>query len=126
MIVRITIKNTSGSSLEELSLVDRIPAGWEIENQAFGRGEELSAHTNGKAWNSEYSSFRDNRVEVFGDLKANETVQVLYSVRATSVGTFTIPPVHIEAMYDDSMWARQRGSHLNVSGDKMPWANSLL
>jgi len=34
---------------------------------------------------------------------------VVYAVRATAAGRFTIPPVEAEAMYDPRIWARQPG-----------------
>ncbi len=50
-------------------------------------------------------------------------MQVTYTVRAVTAGTFTLPPVEVDAMYDPSLWARAPGGTVRIGG---PWAGFYL
>ena len=123
IVVVLTIENLGNAELHELALVDRIPAGWEINNPNLGRSSDLSQYYTATGWNSEYVSMRDKQLEIFGDLKAKEKVQFVYTARATTAGQFFIPPVSLESMYNDHIWSRKAGQLLYISG---PWADHLL
>ena len=51
------------------------------------------------------------------------TTRIIYTVRVVTSGKFTIPPVEAEAMYDPTLWARDKGGTAVVSG---PWTGKLL
>ncbi|QRO00373.1 hypothetical protein JRI60_15740 [Archangium violaceum] len=121
--VQVRIKNTSGERIQNIALVDRLPAGWEIENARLGRGGQVEWASSEEQWSADYVNIRDDRVEVFGSLDAGETKTVVYAVRAVTSGKFTLPPVEAEAMYDPRIWAREAGGTVEVSG---PWADFLL
>ena len=123
VVIQITLSNLTRSEIHELALVDRIPAGWEINNPALNRGSDLSAHYNSEAWNSDYMSMKDTQLEIFGDLKAGQTVQFVYTVRATSAGEFFVPPISVESMYNDNIWSRKTGMNLSITGH---WDSDLL
>jgi uncharacterized protein YfaS (alpha-2-macroglobulin family) len=38
-------------------------------------------------------------------------------------GTYTVPPVDVEAMYDPTLWARDAGGTAVIGG---PWTGKLL
>jgi uncharacterized protein YfaS (alpha-2-macroglobulin family) len=44
-------------------------------------------------------------------------------VRVVTSGKFTIPPVEAEAMYDPTLWARDKGGTAVIGG---PWTGKLL
>ena len=112
----LKLSNTSDKPLENLALVDRIPAGWEIENPRLGRGS-LPDWTNTESlWVPEYMDIRDDRFQVFGKLERRQSVRVVYAVRAVTAGTFHIPPVLGEAMYDGRIWARDAGGTIYIDG----------
>lgn len=121
--VEVRIKNTSGERIQNIALVDRLPAGWEIENARLGRGGTVEWASAEEQWSADYVNIRDDRVEVFGSLEAGESKTVVYAVRAVTSGKFTLPPVEAEAMYDPRIWARDAGGTVEVSG---PWADFLL
>jgi uncharacterized protein YfaS (alpha-2-macroglobulin family) len=123
VVVVITVKNTTQRDLHELALVDRIPAGWEINNPNLGRSSDLSQYYTTRAWNTDYLSMRDKQLEIFGDLTRGQSAQFVYTVRATTAGQFFLPPISLEAMYDDTVWSRKAGQSLTING---PWADSLL
>jgi hypothetical protein len=123
LYVEVELKNTTRERIQNIALVDRLPAGWEIENARLGRGGQVEWAPSEEQWSADYVNIRDDRVEVFGSLEAGETKKVVYAVRAVTAGRFTLPPVEAEAMYDPRVWARQPGGTVEVSG---PWEDFLL
>ncbi len=121
--VRLSLENTTPDRVQNVALVDRIPAGWEIENVNLGRGALPEWVDTDSLWSSDAYNQRDDRVEVFGSLEGRQTRSVVYVVRAVTSGTFTVPEVSAEAMYDPGVWARKAGITLNIAG---PWAQFLL
>jgi uncharacterized protein YfaS (alpha-2-macroglobulin family) len=115
---RIRLSNTTQQRVDNIALVDRFPAGWEVENPRLGRGA-LPDWVNADAlWKPDHMDIRDDRVQVFGGLDKGETVEVLYALRAVAAGTFTAPPIEAEAMYDPRLRARALGEKVTVAG---PW-----
>jgi uncharacterized repeat protein (TIGR01451 family) len=123
IFVEVSLSNTSGDVINNIALVDRLPAGWEIENPRLGRGQQLNWLVADNQWKADYLNVRDDRVEYFGSLHRGETRSVVYAVRCVTAGKFTIPAVEAEAMYDPRIWARQLGGRTEVQG---PWADYLL
>jgi uncharacterized protein YfaS (alpha-2-macroglobulin family) len=123
LFVELAIRNTSGERIQNIALVDRIPAGFEIENPRLGRGQVADWVDAGDLWSPDYLDVRDHQVAIFGKLERGEARKVIYAVRAVTAGQFTLPPVEAEAMYDPSIWAREEGGKVKVSG---PWKDSLL
>jgi len=121
--VELTIRNTSGERIQNVALVDRIPAGFEIENPRLGRGTPLSWLDADAQWQADYLDVRDDRIAVFGALEPGQSRKVTYAVRAVTAGTFTQPPAEAEAMYDPRLWARAEGGTVEVAS---PWKNELL
>lgn len=118
LYVRLTIENKSGSSIDNLALVDRLPAGFEVENTRLGQGITPDWVVLEDQWSAEHLDLRDDRIAVFGDLYDGQTVQVVYGVRAVTAGSFTEPEAYLEAMYDPRLWARQKGDGVTIVG---PW-----
>jgi uncharacterized protein YfaS (alpha-2-macroglobulin family) len=123
LYVEVEIKNNTGERIQNIALVDRLPAGWEIENARLGRGGAVEWVNAEELWTADYVNIRDDRMEVFGSLGARESKKVVYAVRAVTAGKFTLPPVEAEAMYDPRIWAREAGEQVEVSG---PWKDYLL
>ncbi|MCY1015477.1 Ig-like domain-containing alpha-2-macroglobulin family protein [Pyxidicoccus sp. MSG2] len=121
--VELTVRNTTAERVQNLALVDRLPAGWEIENARLGRGGSAAWIDADSLWTADYVNIRDDRMEVFGSLAAGESKKVVYAVRAVTAGAFTLPSAEVEAMYDPRLWARESAGTVQVSG---PWKDSLL
>ena len=119
VFVELEIKNLTGERVGNLALVDRVPAGWEIENPRLGRGLRPEWVDEEKLWSPDHMDVRDDRLEVFGHLEKNEMRTVVYAVRATSAGEFTMPSATLEAMYDPRLWAQSLDGRTEVVA---PWA----
>ena len=121
--VEVEIRNNTGERVQNIALVDRLPAGWEIENARLGRGGSVEWVNTDALWAADYVNIRDDRMEVFGTLERGEVKKVVYAVRAVTAGKFTLPPVEAEAMYEPRIWARDAGREVEVAG---PWKDYLL
>jgi alpha-2-macroglobulin len=122
VLTRITLTNTTGRHVDNIALVDRFPAGWEVENPRLGRGQLPAWARKGKPWNVAHLNLRDDRVELFGALAPRQAVTVVHVARATVAGRFSAPPVFAEAMYAPEVWARAPGGVVVIEG---PWARYL-
>ena len=120
---KVTIENRTSSTVRNIALVDRLPAGWEIENPRLGGGALPDWVDGDDLWRVDHMNLRDDRVEVFGELERGEERSLFYEVRAVTSGSFTIPDVRAEAMYDPELWARETGSRIDVLG---PWDGFVL
>jgi hypothetical protein len=112
--VELEIRNVTAERVGNLALVDRVPAGWEIENPRLGRGVRPEWVDEEKLWSPDHMDVRDDRLEVFGHLDKGEMRSVVYAVRATSAGKFTVPSATIEAMYDPRLWAQSLDGRTEV------------
>ncbi|RKG58727.1 hypothetical protein D7X30_14090 [Corallococcus sp. AB011P] len=121
--VELEVTNTRGERVQNIALVDRLPAGWEIENARLGRGGSVDWVDADSLWAADYVNVRDDRMEAFGALQAHETKKLVYAVRAVTAGSFTLPSAEAEAMYDSSLWARDAAGTVQVLG---PWKDDLL
>jgi uncharacterized protein YfaS (alpha-2-macroglobulin family) len=123
VFVEITVGNTSGQSIQNIALVDRLPAGFEVENPRLGRSFKADWVVEDEQWSLDFLNMRDDRLEAFGSLPAGEDKKIVYTIRAVTSGTYTTPPVEVEAMYDPTLWARDKGEPAIVGG---PWTGKLL
>jgi alpha-2-macroglobulin len=121
--VEVELANTSGVTIQNIALVDRLPAGFEIENPRLGRTVRLDWVEPDELWHVDFQNMRDDRIEAFGALAPRARKKIVYTVRAVTSGRFTIPPVEAEAMYDPSLWARAAGGTAVVGG---PWTGKTI
>jgi len=94
---------------ENLALGQVFPSGWEINNLRLTGDQQFSA---GGSFN--YQDIRDDRVYTFFDLRTNESRTFRVMLTATYAGTFYLPAVSCEAMYDRSIYARRKGQVVAV------------
>jgi uncharacterized protein YfaS (alpha-2-macroglobulin family) len=123
LFVELEIENKTGEEVQNVVVVDRIPAGFEIENPRLGRATTPSWVNAEELLAPEYMDVRDHQLAVFGKIPARSSRKVIYAVRAVTAGTFTLPPAEAEAMYDPGVWAREKGGTVKVNG---PWKDNLL
>ncbi len=104
----LTVRNTSGRDLQTLALSALFPSGWEIHN--------LRLEGPGGAVNSpyDYLDVRDDRVNVFFDLKRDETKTFQVLLNASYLGKFYLPLQSVEAMYDAAIQSRLPGRWVTV------------
>ncbi len=96
IVVKLNIMSLSGN-LSNLAIVDRIPAGFEIENPRIGREHPLS-WIGKPSFDPEYTDIRDDRLMIFGSMNKKQGF-FYYIIRAVSKGDYVLPPVKGELMY---------------------------
>jgi uncharacterized repeat protein (TIGR01451 family) len=123
VFVEIDIENTSSVVIQNIALVDRLPAGFEIENPRLGRTTKPDWVKDEDMWNVDFMNMRDDRIEAFGALVPHQSKKIVYTVRAVTAGKFAIPPIEASAMYDPTLWAREKADTAVIGG---PWTGKLL
>ena len=117
LVAVLTIESTDAAG--RVLLVDRLPAGLEIENPRLVEGGDIRS----LSWfqpglRPEHTEFRDDRfVAAFDFLRAGAKVRsasVAYIVRAVTVGKFVHPAAMVEDMYRPERFARTDGGSLEI------------
>ena len=105
--IRVRVTNLSRSRrYENVALRHLLPPGWEISN------DRLSARENSDAF--DYQDIRDDRVHTFFELAAGASRT--FTVRATAAyaGTYYLPMIIAEAMYEPEVMAIEPGFEVTV------------
>lgn len=107
-VAEVTISNTKGESVDNVALTQIIPSGWEIVNTRFTDFGSFAEN------NVEYTDIRDDRTNFYFSLKHNETKVFRILLNASYPGSYYLPGVQCEAMYDNSFLARTKGQWVQV------------
>lgn len=103
--VRVTNPGLKGE-YNELALTQLFPSGWEIINTRLDGSEENST--------AEYMDIRDDRVMHYFDLKPNESASFTVLLNASYQGSYYLPSVVVEAMYDNTVFSSEPGKWISV------------
>jgi len=110
-MAEVTITNTGDKGfLKEMTLNQIFASGWEIHNN---RMDEQNSGNNP----ARYQDIRDDRVYTYYDLAPGASKTFVIQLNATYLGRFYLPTVYTEAMYDQSIHARQPGRWVEVVKD---------
>ncbi len=103
VVIKTRVRSVSGA-VENVVLVNLLPSCLEVENPRLESTESLSWVTDvGRP--PDHLDLRDDRILIFIDLPANTWRTYYTLVRAVSPGSFRLPPVHAEAMYNPALRA---------------------
>ncbi|MDR0995939.1 MAG: alpha-2-macroglobulin [Tannerella sp.] len=107
----VTVTNISGTSdYQNLALTHLVPSGWEIYNERLFGGAAPSAKSA-----PAYEDIRDDRVLDYFDLLRGESKTFTLRLQAAYAGSFVLPAIRCEAMYDPEVQARTRAGRTLVS-----------
>jgi alpha-2-macroglobulin len=109
-VVTVSISNPgTRGAYKNMALNQIFPSGWEINNL---RLDDAEKRIGGDV--PTYQDIRDDRVYTYFDIGAGQqkTFQVLLT--ASYAGTFYLPGISCEAMYDRSVYARKQGRVVEV------------
>ena len=98
IVAAITIEALT-DTLENVAVVDVLPAGFEIENPRLESRAGVPWIPK-KGFQPDYMDIRDDRLIFFGKLPRQKKQKFYYALRAVTRGDFALPPVAAEAMYD--------------------------
>jgi len=115
--VRLSVRNLSHRQLRNVALVDRLPAGFELENSHPKEKGKKAGKDKDNAFTTEHVDRRDDRIQVFGNLTPMQRINsghYTYTVRAVSKGTFTAPPSKLELMYEPDIYSLSESSSVHI------------
>ncbi len=106
----ITVTNPSlMGDYENLALNAMFPSGWEIHNtRLYGGGESHTIDI------PDYMDIRDDRVNLFFDLKKYEKKTFVILLNAAYLGSYQLPAISCSAMYNNQIRARLNGKEVEV------------
>ena len=99
----------SRGAYKNLALNQIFPGGWEINNLRLDDvGEGMTGDI------PTYQDIRDDRVYTYFDLASGQRKTFKVLLTASYAGTYYLPAVSCEAMYDHSIYARKKGQVVEV------------
>jgi len=137
--VKVTITLVAQHRATYVVVDDALPAGFEGQNPRFltsvaaasesavdygyGRARGSLGYGASHRWWNPWFSFshtqmRDDRMLLFADWLPAGVYTYSYTARATNVGTFVLPPVHAEAMYEPERFGHGSSSVVKIVDDK--------
>ncbi|MBK5278179.1 MAG: hypothetical protein JJE09_04870, partial [Bacteroidia bacterium] len=109
-IANVTISNPGLRGIyKNLALNQIFASGWEINNLRLGGDEERLIGDK-----PTYLDIRDDRVYTYFDLGANQRKTFKVMLTASYAGSFYLPAVSCEAMYDHGIYASKKGKVVEV------------
>jgi uncharacterized protein YfaS (alpha-2-macroglobulin family) len=120
--VRVKLTMVANNRRYHVALVDPLPAGLEIVNPALAVSEPTPQDPNnpdyryGWWWGPwyEHQNMRDDRAEAFTSLLWDGVYEYTYTARATTPGTFVVPPSRAEEMYSPDVFGRSGSDRVIV------------
>lgn len=119
LTVRVRVRSTDRSQLQQVALVDVLPGGVEPVLTAPSDSDAPDTpiwrrRLGGKStWDIEYADIREDRVIFYGAVNSTMT-EVTYTVRATNAGEFVVPSAYGEAMYERRIFGRSASANFKV------------
>ncbi|HSH02251.1 MAG TPA: alpha-2-macroglobulin family protein [Anaerolineae bacterium] len=112
--VRVQLDMVTSNRRYHVALVDPLPAGLEIINPSLAVSGDVPANPSRSDnygwwwWGTWYQhqNMRDERAEAFTTLLWDGTYSYSYVTRATTPGTFIVPPAKAEEMYSPEIFGR--------------------
>jgi uncharacterized protein YfaS (alpha-2-macroglobulin family) len=124
--VRVTLTMVADAQRTHVALVDPLPAGLEPLNPALATTQTIPPDDDGESddgpyWRSwmwswfDHQNLRDDRVEAFVTFLPGGTYEYSYVARATTPGTFVVPPARAEEIYAPETFGRSASTTVVVS-----------
>ena len=110
LMVTVTVQNLGQrGAIKNIALSNYIPSGWEIHNARLDDNESAL-----KSGSFTYQDIRDDRVFTYFDLHSSQTKMFRFMVNASYAGKYYLPGINVEAMYDNTVFARTKGQWIEV------------
>ncbi|MCP3954346.1 MAG: alpha-2-macroglobulin family protein [Desulfobacterales bacterium] len=111
VVAEIEVSSLDGT-LKNVVITDLLPGGLEIENARLSTSTTLD-------WLSpslvaDHVDIRDDRINIFLTL-TEKGGTYYYTTRAVTAGSFSVPSIRAEAMYDESRYSVSGGGQLKIS-----------
>jgi len=110
-IATVKVSNQKNTSINNVALTQIFPSGWEIVNTRYTDFGDTTTD------DARYKDIRDNGVNFYFDLDKkgkNDTKTFNIMLNASYLGTYYLPGIQVEAMYDNSYLARTKGQWITI------------
>ena len=104
------------SRVEEVALLQILPAGWEIDNTRMSDAPRARWMREWQMKREDHLDLRDDRALWFFDVSQDQVLDFALKLNAVTAGSFTLPPTHVEALYDRQFRATRAGRQVTVVG----------
>ncbi|MGI5173488.1 alpha-2-macroglobulin [Treponema sp. OMZ 840] len=94
--VKLRLRSTSKNDVYNVAVTDMLPSCFEADIE--------SIRNNNSEWKPDYIDIREDRIVFFGTF-TDKAQTFSYKARAITNGSFAVPPLYAEAMYDRSIQA---------------------
>jgi uncharacterized protein YfaS (alpha-2-macroglobulin family) len=104
--------------VSNVAITDMIPGGFEVDISPEGLGSRNSLVQDAATWHPDYIDVREDRLIFYGAIGTDARAFV-YRLKPANPGSFVVPPLYAEGMYDRSVQARSLGAYFTI-GDERP------
>lgn len=105
--VVLRVRNVSGRDLDNLAVVDLLPAGFEVVSGDLRSGA-------GTVPGAKFAELREDRNLFFIRLDANREWEVRYRMKAVCSGSFVVPAAMAEDMYDRGLHGTSKPARIEI------------
>ena len=113
--VHLKVRSLGERELANVALVDLLPGGFDVVLEGGADASPVGRiATSASSWDATYADVREDRVIFFGFV-GSSVREIVYKIRATTRGKFTVPPAYGEAMYERAVQARSTAAVITVS-----------
>lgn len=110
-VASVSVSNLKNYDIQNVALTQIFPSGWDVVNTRFTDfGDAVSSQAC-------YTDIRDDRVNFYFDLlqKGNRNTKTFnVMLNASYLGTYYLPGIQAEAMYDNDFLVRTKGQWVTV------------
>lgn len=110
--VEVSLRADAEQSIAHIAIVDALPGGLEVENPRLATSVQ-SDSSDEPVDVPDRVEFLDDRVLLFASA-SSQPKRFHYTLRATSAGTFTAPPIQASSMYDGGFASLHGGGKLEI------------
>ncbi len=105
-VVDVSVENTFGKKIENIALTLPFATCWEFNN------DRIADTSQSYSSSYSYQDIRDEAIYTYFDLAASDTLHLSFPMTVAYSGSYYIPAVHAEAMYDNSYGSIVPGIHI--------------
>ncbi|GAA4235397.1 MG2 domain-containing protein [Postechiella marina] len=110
-VATVLVSNLKNESVNNIALTQAFPSGWEIVNTRF---TDFGSSTTSQA---RFTDIRDDRVNFYFDLPkkgkhSTKTFNIM--LNASYLGSYYLPGIQAEAMYDNDYLVRTKGKWVTI------------
>ncbi len=109
IIATTTVSNSTGLAVKDLAFTQFLPSGWEIVNTRF---TDYGDQNSNAAF--DYVDIKDDRVHYYFDLPSRGKQVIKTIMNASYLGSYYLPGIQCEAMYDEDYVVRNKGKWIEV------------